>query len=442
MRNIAILSTDAEVNAIIERVCASFGGDEQEGEAEFVPAFHEKEEDFIQYLNYEFPEIDIVHYPDSRLQVQRALDAIKTDPWLHFGGSIIVYDTEVEEELQNRLAGINIIALIRRSRLEPYLTRVLNVLQQNRSILFQRDIHALLQSNLSGQFVIDNDPFDVTTYSNLLANFLYNSNLVNYEQKEDFYSAMVELLINAIEHGNCRITFEEKTKFLAHTPDILELVREKNEDPAIRARKVHVTYRITPQKSSFRIRDEGDGFDWRSRLQEARNESLDAESSGEHPGAHRYHGRGLLVADYYLEKLSYNDKGNEVSFEIDHLHHESNIVPGVFENQEEVAFEDGEVVFEQGDHSSHLYYIISGRFDIIAGGRTISTLSHADIFLGEMSFLLNNRRSARVVSRGRGVCMRISKENFINAIKNHPHYGIFLARLLAQRLDQLHDFTL
>jgi hypothetical protein len=35
---------------------------------------------------------------------------------------------------------------------------------------------------------------------------------------------------------------------------------------------------------------------------------------------------------------------------------------------------------------------------------------------------------------GKGVLIRISKESFINVIKERPHYGIFLARLLAQRL--------
>jgi len=54
-----------------------------------------------------------------------------------------------------------------------------------------------------------------------------------------------------------------------------------------------------------------------------------------------------------------------------------------------------------------------------------------------MSFLLSNRRSATIVSKGKSVLIRISKQDFVNLIKENPHYGIFLARLLAQRLARL-----
>jgi CRP-like cAMP-binding protein len=43
-----------------------------------------------------------------------------------------------------------------------------------------------------------------------------------------------------------------------------------------------------------------------------------------------------------------------------------------------------------------------------------------------------------VRAKGRGVLIKITKEAFINAIKERPHYGIFLARLLSQRLVKLH----
>ena len=50
--------------------------------------------------------------------------------------------------------------------------------------------------------------------------------------------ALLELLINAIEHGNCRIGYDEKTSWLEGAGDIMELIRQKNRDPAVRARKV------------------------------------------------------------------------------------------------------------------------------------------------------------------------------------------------------------
>jgi CRP-like cAMP-binding protein len=54
--------------------------------------------------------------------------------------------------------------------------------------------------------------------------------------------------------------------------------------------------------------------------------------------------------------------------------------------------------------------------------------------MGEMSFLLNHRRSASVVAEDSGKLIRISRKSFVQAMKNYPHYGIFLSKLLAQKL--------
>ena len=64
----------------------------------------------------------------------------------------------------------------------------------------------------------------------------------------------------------------------------------------------------------------------------------------------------------------------------------------------------------------------------------MSVLTPADIFIGEMAFLLNDKRSATVVSIGEGSLVKIPKMNFMNLIESYPHYGIFLSRLLANRL--------
>lgn len=56
------------------------------------------------------------------------------------------------------------------------------------------------------------------------------------------------------------------------------------------------------------------------------------------------------------------------------------------------------------------------------------------MFIGEMSFLLNDKRSATILSIGRGRLIKIPKAAFLGLIRKNPHYGIFLSKLLAQRL--------
>ncbi len=423
MGNIAVLSSDDKTNETVLQICTEFGD-------EFVPVYLRDKKMIVQHLNYELPEIIVINCTDKYIKLKNILKEIKNDPWLYSGGFVILHEEENEQEMLKMFSGINTISVIHKSNLEDYFTRLLRILSQNRGILFQRDLHFILQANLSGSFVLENDPFDLVTYSNLLANFLYNSNLIDHEQKVRFYVATMELLINAIEHGNCKISYEEKSEWLDCGRDILELVREKNKDPNICEKKVYLTYRIAPKKSTFKIRDEGEGFDWRAHQVATGEEGLEA-----------MHGRGIAMASHYLANLSYNEKGNEVSFEIRHLTREGKVVPKVFTDQEEVIFRDGDIVFTQGEKSSYLYYIVAGQFEIIANGKRVSVLTPKDIFLGEMSFLLDNRRSATVKSMGKGVLIKISKESFINAIKERPHYGIFLARLLAQRLVKLHKVT-
>jgi len=422
VNRIAVLSSEDRVNALVSKACDPF-------EAEFSAVFLSKQERIVQYLNYELPEISVLNCSDPSLDIRAVVASLRSDPWLHYGGFILVYDPEVVSLRSRPLRDLNVVAVMETSRIAEYFPRLLRILSINQNILFQRDIHALLRQNISGVFVIDNDPFDLTTYANLLANFLFNAGMISPDQREGFHVALMELLVNAIEHGNCSISYDEKTDYLNEGGNVMDLIREKNADPAVRAKKVYLSYRIQPHGSRFRIRDEGEGFDWRSYR----------PPSGEEAVTSMQHGRGIAMARHYLENLEYNESGNEVSFDVSHLPREAHLVPQAFSGEEEVLVELGETVFTAGEQSSYLYYIVSGAYTVLVNEAVVSQLTSKDIFVGEMSFLLNNRRSATVVCAESGTLVRISKEAFIDAIKTHPHYGLFLARLLAQRLQQLHS---
>ena len=417
-----VISTDSELNDRVERICRRFDN-------YFLPVFIDDRDAALEYLKYELPEINLINASDPHIDTNAILEEIKNDPWLHYGGIIAVHTSADEQRVHYHLPNSNIISVIPRGEFVASFYRVVRILIQNRQILFQRDLQSHLLRTISGRFVMDNDPSNIRTYANLITSYLYNSNYVNRDKKDRVHVAIFELLMNAVEHGNCRITYEEKSKWLREHGNILALIREKCRDPEIRRRSVVFSYRITPERSFFTVRDEGEGFDWRKRMQAAPSQSVNLGP----------HGHGLKMVAHYVDELRYNERGNEVSFEIAHQRDESNVVPGIFDRSEETAFQDGDVVFFEGEESSYLYYIASGRLDIYSGDKYLTTLTPDDIFLGEMSFLLNNRRSAKVTSNGRSMLAKISKNAFINAIKKHPHYGIFLARLLAQRLMRLNQ---
>jgi CheY-like chemotaxis protein len=113
--------------------------------------------------------------------------------------------------------------------------------------------------------------------------------------------ALRELLINAIEHGNLELSYEDKSRAL-ETGSLLRVVAERSERPGMAGRSatVHVLRRGTTL--TIRIRDEGPGFDWRSLPDPTDPSHLLAD-----------HGRGVLLARLSVDALTYNETGNEVT---------------------------------------------------------------------------------------------------------------------------------
>ena len=419
MARLAVLSTDKALNKKIQMCCHSL-------QADFTPIFLADKIKCLEYLNYELPEVCVFNLSDQKIGMPEILSTIKSDPWLHYGGIIGIHAAGLGNELEKSMKEYNVISLIDEGQFDFNFPRVIRIINQNRQILFQRDIQSHLLSSISGSFIIDNDPFDMKTYANLVANYLLNSNYIDREGRDQLLVSLMELLMNAIEHGNCKISYEEKSRWLDSGEEIFELIRQKNKDSMIKDKTVFFQFRITPEASTFSIRDQGDGFDWRSRVKKITEKNY-----------RELHGSGIMMADHYVQDLRYNDSGNEVQFDIPYKENAGNLLPQAFSSDTEIVFENGDTVFTEGEESNFLYYIVSGNLQVIANGKVLSTLTPDDLFLGEMSFLLNNRRSATVRSEGQTVLLKISKESFVNVIKAKPHYGIFLARILAQRLQRL-----
>jgi anti-sigma regulatory factor (Ser/Thr protein kinase) len=390
----------------------------------------EERESFIEFINFELPELTIYNFAESGLEAFSVLDDIRADPWLHYGGVIGLCLPGEEESISGLLKGTNLVALISLSDFDRNFPRLCAILNKNRSILFQRHLQKQFLSEYAGAFVIDNDPFDMGAYVNLVVNYLFNADCLDHEGKERLTIVLHELLFNAVEHGNCAISFREKSAWLGEHKNIFDLIREKNRDPEIRYKKVGLRFTVNQEKAEFTITDQGKGFDWKKRRAPRRGRPKAVENLA-------LHGRGITMARYFAQDLRYNKKGNHVTFQFPHTPGRANTVPGVFAEREKLVLVNNQVVFRENDESDTLYYIVSGRFDVYTEGKLISTLTHRDVFVGEMSFLTGSRRSATVKSVGKSVLLALSKKEFLQVMRTQPHYSIFLARLLAQRLQKL-----
>ncbi len=383
----------------------------------------------VKYINIELPDIVLMNFSDTTLDCFALLDIMMKDRWLLNTGIIAFSKCTEDTRRLEALQSANIIVVIEELLIVSSLPKIFSIILKNRRILFQRGLGMDIMENISGSFKLKNDPLEVTSYANLIANFLFNAKKIDSKGKLDLQLALTEMLMNGVEHGNCAIGFDKKQQWLEREKPIKELIRRRNQQPDIPKKRVHFEYTLKPMKAYFSITDQGEGFDWHAIMERIKQQETLS-----------LHGRGILMAQSVTQDLAYNEKGNTVTFQFPYSAKKIELVPALFQNIEPHKINQGETVFQQGESSSSLYYIINGYYDIIVNDKVISCLNSDDIFMGEMSFLLNNQRSATVRAKTKGQLIKISKEKFVQAIKEKPHYALFLTRLLAQRIHRGNHF--
>ncbi len=376
------------------------------------------------FINFDFPEYLIVNYNDPKIEIESILKSINIDPWLHTTGIIVLMKQEFLESIPEIFNNLNILSFLDIDNFETQLDRILKIVLTNRQVLIQKDLAKNILEKRTGSFTLDNDPSMITSYVNILSTSLLNEKYINTNKANALRIALTELLMNAIEHGNCDVDFEEKTNFLEGGGNINDLIRIKLKDPNIAKRKVVFDYTITDEKLIFVIKDDGNGFDHKKVSYDPTKEE----------NLWQKHGRGIFMTKIYVDSLTYNDKGNEATI-VMKTDRDEKTVPQGFLSQKELILKSGDVVFNEGEKSNHLYYIVNGSYEISVKGVVLAELNPSDVFLGEMSFLLNNKRVATVKAKTEGKLVEITKNSFINILKKYPHYGVFLSKLLAKRLE-------
>ncbi len=109
-----------------------------------------------------------------------------------------------------------------------------------------------------------------------------------------------ELLVNAIEHGNLQITYDEKSDLISRGKLHEEITRRLS-DPEYGLRRVVVDYVRTPEYVEFMVTDMGRGFEYSAYL------NLSPER------AYSNHGRGIAMANSMsFAELEYFPPGNRV----------------------------------------------------------------------------------------------------------------------------------
>jgi len=94
----------------------------------------------------------------------------------------------------------------------------------------------------------------------------------------------------------------------------------------------------------------------------------------------------------------------------------------MFISMEEMAYKQGDVVIKQGDEGDYYYVIALGKCQVLREstnkpeGVPVATLSTGATF-GEEALISNARRSSTIMMLTDGILMRLSKENFVELLK-------------------------
>lgn len=149
-----------------------------------------------------------------------------------------------------------------------------------------------------------------------IGNYLYNVDLIcqrlssgiskyaEFELVQDIRLALREMIINAIEHGNLDISYDEKSNAIDHGT-YFSFISERQKDSRFKNRKVRIEYSLNSEKVKYEIQDEGNGFEHKKMLSRTVDELR----------LNLGHGRGILMTKTVFDIFEYNPKGNSVFLE-------------------------------------------------------------------------------------------------------------------------------
>jgi CheY-like chemotaxis protein/anti-sigma regulatory factor (Ser/Thr protein kinase) len=174
-----------------------------------------------------------------------------------------------------------------------------------------RDVYALRTAQLYQQklmgcmqqghlhFSLANDAEFIPAFINYVQNLLCSVGLCDESSVIRVCIALEEALRNALFHGNLELTSEQRD---GDGAVYQQLINERLKSLPYSQRQLHVSILVTPCSGTFIVRDEGPGFDPKSLPDPTDPENLE-----------RVSGRGLLLMRTFMDEVSYNAHGNEVT---------------------------------------------------------------------------------------------------------------------------------
>ena len=149
------------------------------------------------------------------------------------------------------------------------------------------------------QFELENNPAIVPALISNLQQTVSRLKLCDETGRIRIGIALEEAITNAINHGNLELDSGLRQD---GSEAYQRLGEERRRQSPYKNRRIHIKARVTRTDALFSIRDEGPGFD-----PSTLPDPTDPENLG------RASGRGLLLIRTFMDDVSYNESGNEIT---------------------------------------------------------------------------------------------------------------------------------
>lgn len=156
---------------------------------------------------------------------------------------------------------------------------------------------------MTARFSVPTREADPGVISHFIAKFLLHSGFCHHNEHNQWHVAIMETIINAVEHGNLELPSVIKGDNFEKTMEFEALRERRLEDPEFGNRLVKVSMNYNECRFSLTIADEGPGFEWRNYLQPIQNDEINTKS----------YGRGFMLIHHVIDQISFNEKGNSIT---------------------------------------------------------------------------------------------------------------------------------
>ncbi len=111
----------------------------------------------------------------------------------------------------------------------------------------------------------------------------------------------------------------------------------------------------------------------------------------------------------------------------------------------EYTFDDGDIIFKEGDRSRAAFVLVSGKVELIKktanGPVRLALITPGEIF-GEMGIIDRSTRSATARAVGKIVVEKVDRDGFLNSLQDEPDRALKVIGNLSERLRETNEMVI